>query len=109
MTDISAGKLPARDMQRSLVAESDTGRQDAADPSLPFLTGLLIVGLPGVFWISVMEIVNSAFGVGLSGVARMAIAFAIVTALIIIWQYVLSAARRRNASDIASMHINVRR
>ena len=63
------------------------------------LSLLLIVGLPTAFWMAVLELANYALWVGLSNTVRLAVAAALIGLLTLIWGFIMTSARQREASE----------
>jgi len=63
------------------------------------LSLLLIVGLPTAFWMAVLELANYALWMGLSNTVRLAVAAALIGLLTLIWGFIMTSARQRDAFE----------
>ena len=97
MSDISAGNF---------VSTNQSDSFDRVSIVTTVLSALLIIGLPAVFWVSVMEFVNYVLALGISSNVRLTIAGVIVTLLAMIWGVVQIAAsqRRGHALNASLLH-----
>lgn len=78
-------------------AKPGAGRERADSILSILLSGLMILGLPALFWISVLEFLNYVFSLGLSGGTKVAFVGVLVGLLAIIWASVLLTAREHTA------------
>lgn len=90
MTDLSIADFATIDLRAA-------GRKQSLSATTIVLTVFLIIGLPAVFWISVLELSNYAFSLGLALSDRMAIAGVLIGLLGFIWGVLFATARRRQA------------
>ena len=88
MSDISASTLTAA---QSVGCERERGDGSIATV---FLSGLLIVGMPTLFWMGLLEIVNFIFAIGIDAMTRLIVAGALVAILGLIWGFITVSAQQ---------------
>ena len=93
------------DMSMSHFARSSTSREQRRewkwDGGLStILGGVIVVGFPAFFWISLLELSKYVFALGISGDTRLIIASALVAMLVAIWSVILVAAHQRRSREL---------
>lgn len=95
MTDLSADFVAIDAHDREVATDAD---RDSFVTTL--LSGLLIIGLPAVFWISVFEFANFVLSLGLSAETRLIVAGVLIGMLAMIWGFITVSARQRRSAQL---------